>query len=335
MLVKHTKYEINGLNIEWGKPLNEVAPLLEKFEKFQPYEGWANIRCRCFHIFGLAATECEIRAPFADRPVLQVQYELSPLKPGFLQQLHSPFISQLKKTLGNPVEVQSLYRQNRLPQKYVSGAVVYSAKWLFKDIRISLSLYGGTRHKDSGETAAGIFIDWINEKEAAEPFQENAKKFETFIMANMSEITTIKKFNLLHDQRPFRVVHFELSDPYIAEKDPTLRAAQMALYKRELYQTPLPIQNMLKINEIAIYALPGLKMTFVSTKWDTVCLTSKDDHQVTYYEVLPARGPGGRKIEIKELLIDDSKESNTLLELKKEIESKVGLIVDFKESYDD
>jgi hypothetical protein len=46
-------YEIDGLKIEWGKPLNEVRVLLDKFEKFKPFGGWPNIRCKCPSAFGL------------------------------------------------------------------------------------------------------------------------------------------------------------------------------------------------------------------------------------------------------------------------------------------
>jgi len=50
---------------------------------------------------------------------------------------------------------------------------------------------------------------------------------------------------------------------------------------------------------------------------------------------LPARGSGGRELELKELLIEDSKESNTLLDLIKEIENITGLKAQTSERYDD
>jgi hypothetical protein len=133
-------FEIDGIAIEWGKPFNEVTALLEGLEKFKAYEGWANIRCKCASIFGVAAIECEVRAPLPDRPILQVQYELSPIKASTFERLHSPFLKQLKKAIGTPVKTESLYNQHRLPKKYISGAVVYSAKWIFEDKRISLSV---------------------------------------------------------------------------------------------------------------------------------------------------------------------------------------------------
>lgn len=328
-------YEIDGLAIEWGRPFNEVTTLLDGLEKFKPYEGWANIRCKCTNIFGLAATECEVRAPFSDKPILQVQYELSPIKAGTFEKLHSPFVKQLKKALGTPLKTESLYHQHRLPKKYISSVVVYTATWMFEDIRVSLSVYGGTREKDSGAAAAGLFIDWINEKEAAKPFRENAKKFEDFLTLKITESTHLQKFKLLRNQRPFRIVHFELNDPYVAEKDPEFRASQLALYNRELYQTPEPIASRLEISEIALYTFPESNQTFVSNKWDTVCLEPKDENQIIYYEVLPARGPGGKELKIKELLVDDSKESNSLIELRKDIENKTGLKIEQRESYDE
>src|SRR5205809_559532 len=126
-------YEIDGLCIEWGRPYSEVTTLLERFEKFKSYEGWENIRCKCTSIFGLAATECEVRAPFFNRPILQVQYELSPVKAGAFEKLHSPFVKQLKGALGTPVKTESLYHQHSLPKKYISSVIVYSVTWMFED----------------------------------------------------------------------------------------------------------------------------------------------------------------------------------------------------------
>jgi hypothetical protein len=150
----------------------------------------------------------------------------------------------------------------------------------------------------------------------------------------LAESTPFRKFKLLRNQHPFSVVHFDLNDPYIAEKDPKLRASQLALYNRELYQTPAFIASQLEVNEVACYTLADANQTFVSTKWDTVYLEQKDEHQVVYYEVLPARGSGGKELRVKELLIDDSKESDSLIELRNDIENRIGFKIEEREIYD-
>jgi hypothetical protein len=335
MNINPKQYEIDGLKIEWGKNFSEVSTLLERFQKFKSYEGWSNIRCKCKNIFGLEATEMEVRAPFVDRPVLQVHYELSPMEPGFFQKIHSPFVKQLEKILGKSVEKKSIERHPGLKKEYMWSAVVYSVTWLFGDIRISLSVYGGTRNNESGPAAAGIFIDWIDEKEAAKPFREEMKKIEDTLAKNIEAGVSLKKYSLEQKQRPFRVVHFELRDPYIAEKDSELRASQMALYKRELIQTPKRIQSSLQSNEIALYMSPNTTNIFVSNKWDTIYLDSKDENAIIYCEVLPGRGPGGVELKLKELLLEDSKESKPLLNLVQEIETITGLKAQSTKRYDD
>jgi hypothetical protein len=328
-------YEIDGLKIEWGKPLNEVRPMLEKFERFKPYGGWPNIRCKSSSIFGLLTTESEIRAPFEDRPVLQVQYEMAPIKPGLFEKLHSPYLKQLEKVLGKPFKTENLYSQPHLKKEYLSSAVVFSAKWLYSDIRISLSVYGGTRSNDSGPCAAGIFIDWTDEVKAAKPFRDKTESFEKIMSEHVNNDILIKKFKLKFKQRPFRVVHYELNDPYIAEKDNVLRASQMALYKQQLYQTPKQIQTQLEENEIGLYKIQALNKTFISNKWDTIFLTPNDEKKLIYYEILPARGSGGRELDLKEIRFEDSKDSSTLLDLVHTIESETGLKVEKSERYDD
>ena len=332
----NTKYfEIDGLKIEWGKPLSEVRPMLDNMEQFEPHGGWPNVRCKCSSIFGLSATEFEIRAPFEDRPVLQVKYEIAPIKPGFLENLHSPFLKQLEKVLGKPFKSEKYYNQPHLNKEYLSSAVVFSAKWLFDDIKISLSVYGGTRSNQSGLCAAGIFIDWIDEIKISKPFRERAEAFENELSALLSYNIIIKKFKLQNKQRPFRVANYELTDPYIAEKDNNLRASQLSLYKRELYQTPSIVSSKLDADEIGYYKVEESDRIFVSNKWDTVFITPNQKNEITFWEILPARGSGRKELDLKELRIEDAKSSLTLLDLIAQIEGDINQKIERRETYDD
>lgn len=328
-------YEIDGLKIEWGKPLNEVRPMLEDVEKFKPYGGWPNIRGKCSGVFGLPATQFEVRAPLEDRPVLQVQYEVAPIKSGFLEKLHSPYFKQLVNVLGKPIKSENLYSQPHLKKEYLSSAVVFSAKWIFNDIRISLSVYGGTRSNDSGLCASGIFIDWTDEIKASKPYRERTEIFEKTMSEHISNDIVIKKFKLQNQQGPFRVVHYELNDPYIAEKDSNLRASQMSLYKRELYQTPAIISSKLQDDEIGYYKIVDFDRIFISNKWDTIFLTPNQRNEMTYWEILPARGSGGKQLDLKELKIYDTKNSLTLLDLVGQIEADIKQRMERRETFDD
>jgi hypothetical protein len=122
------QYDVNGQFIEWGKPFNEVARLLQKQNKFRPYGGKPNIRCNGSEIFGLKTTEVNVRAPLEDKPVMQVVYELSPISPGFFGKLHTPFLKQLERILGKPYKEESRYNPSGYSKEYISGAVVFSAK---------------------------------------------------------------------------------------------------------------------------------------------------------------------------------------------------------------
>lgn len=337
MKINTAEYDINGLKIDWGKPLNEVRSILSAFEKFQPYGGWSNIRCKCTEIFGLPTTEAEVRAPFESQPVLQVIYSIAPIDHIFFEKLHSPYLKQLEKVLGKAVKSESKYNQRGVKKEYLYSVVVFSATWLFDDIRISLSVFGATRDKESGPCAAGIYVDWINEIKAASPFREKTEQFENTLSAYIKDNIIVDKFKLANKQNPFRIVHYELEDPYIAEKDHQLRASQMALYKRELFQTPKIIRNKLYEDEIGLYWIPELNKLFISNKWDTIYISATEDEhkRLVFLEVLPARGGGRRELILKDLKIYDTKTSDTLIHLVQKIEIETGLNISKEEAYDD
>lgn len=328
-------FEIDEVKIEWGKPLHEVRPMLEHFEKYKPFDGWANVRGKCSSIFGLPTTEFEVRAPFEDRPVLQVHFEIAPIKTEIFKKLHAPYMKQLEQTLGKPFKSESLYIQADLKNEYSSSTVVFTAKWLFSDIRISLSVYGATRNKDSGPSAAGIFIDWIDEIKASKPFRDKSENFEITISEHITADIVLMKFKLQHKQSPFSVIHYELDDPYIAEKDDKLRTSQISLYKRDMYLTPSLISSKLQDDEIGYYKVYDLDKIFISNKWDTIYLNTKCKNEMTYWEILPSRGPGVRELDLKELKIEDTNNSDKILELVKQIETDLGQKIERKEIYNE
>ena len=333
---KDTSYfEIDHLKIEWGKPLNEVRSLLEDVEQFAPYGGWPNIRCRCSSVYGLAAKECEIRAPFEDRPTLQVHYEIAPIPTVFFEKMNTPFLKQMEKALGKPYKTENLYTQPDLRKENLPGIVVFSAKWLIDGIRVSLSVYGAVRNNDSGPAAAGIFIDYLDEVEISKPFRKRTEAFENRLAKLITKDIDIKTFKLQHAQKPFRIADHNLEDPHLAEKDMELRAAQLALYRRELYQTPAAISSKLKANEIGYYEVAELDKIFISNKWDTTFLKPGQYSELTFWDILPARGPGRRELDLKELNIEDAKGSLILLDLVAQIEKDTGQKIEMRIAYDD
>lgn len=335
MNIDNSYFEIDNLKIKWGKPLNEVRKMLEEVDQFESYGGWPNIRCRCSSIYGLASEECEIRAPFEDRPALQVHYEIAPITPGHLEKMHTPVLKQLEKALGKPYKTEDLYGQPYLKKENRPGTVVFSAKWLCEDLRISLSVYGGIRDNESGQAAAGIFIDWIDEVKISKPFRKKMEAFEARLTKLVNSNISIKTFKLQHTQRPFRVADHNLADPYIAEKDNEIRVSQLALYRRALYQTPAAISSKLQANEIGYYKVAELNKIFVSNKWDTTFLIPDQHNELTFWDILPARGPGRKELDLKELNIEDASSSLILFDLMAQIEKDTRQKIEIREAYDD
>ncbi|SOD15113.1 hypothetical protein [Pedobacter xixiisoli] len=328
-------YHINGLDIEWGKPLNEVRPLLKDMEELKPYGGWPNRRGKCSSIFGLGATEFELRAPLEDRPVMQVIYQLAPLASATAGQLHLPYLEQLVKVLGKPFKTEDLYSQVDFNKGYAAGSVVFSAKWEFAGIRISLSVYGGTRYDEDRESAAGIFINWIDEVKAAQPFREQALLFEKTMAAQLDSTVVVQKFKLAIPQRAYRMLDYELKDPYLAEKNQELREAQLALYKKELYPSPAMISSQLQADEIGYYPMPDGRKILVCNQWDAVLLDLDQANEMTYWDILPARGSGFRELLLKELRVEDSRSSLVLLDLMEQIETDTKQQIQKEQALDD
>ncbi len=327
-------FDIEGEHIIWGLPFKDVAKTLNKFSQYPPYQGWSNLRCKCSEIYGLKTNEAEVRAPFEDRPIMQVIYQLASLGENSWGKLHTPYVRQLKEVFGSPTKTDSNYDQRHIKREYISGAVVYSAKWLIDDIRVSLSVYGGIRHEDSGDCAAGLFIDWINEKKAAEPFRIKNRLLEEQLLAYLTASSNIEKFTLDYPQRKFYVTHIDIGDPDVSG-DRELRASQMALYQNELLQTPSVLQRKLKDNEIAIKFDEDSKRMIIANKCDATILNYDQEEKVSFINVLPARGPGKFVLQVKDLSINDSRKSDVLINLVLHIESKMGIKILRREGYDD
>ncbi|MDE3235499.1 MAG: hypothetical protein KGO81_06050 [Bacteroidota bacterium] len=329
-------FNIEDEHIKWGTLLKDAKDILRKFSQYPQYENRGEVCCKCTEIFGLKSTVANLSAPLEERPVMQVSYELVPSRETRWGKLHLFYVDQLIKTLGQPTKTESLYNDcyGNLNKEYISGSVVYSANWLIGDIRISLSVYGGIRHEKTGDAAAGLFIDWINEKKAAEPFRYRNIILEQELYAYLGNSSAINKYVLAENQRKFYVTHIGIGDPDVTN-DESLRVAQMALYRKELLQTPNFLRHSLKENEIVIKFLTEERLMIIANKWDATILRYSQNETVNFLDVLPARGPGEYFLQVKDLSIIDSRKNDTLLNLVTHIESITGLKVNRETGYDD
>jgi hypothetical protein len=76
-MISLASYPLNGLALPWGLTLAEATARLKAQPQLPPFGGWPNLRVACRSVFGLAATEANLRAPALHKPVLQVSYELA------------------------------------------------------------------------------------------------------------------------------------------------------------------------------------------------------------------------------------------------------------------
>lgn len=327
-------YEVHGIHLNWGHPFAEVIPQVAHILKLKSYpEGWANVRLRGSDIFDLKCAQMEIRAPFEDRQVMQVIYELAPITVVNEQGLHSRFIDRLETHFGSPIKSESFYNKQDWRSGLSQSSVVHSATWEFGKVRYSLSVYGGTRTNDGGECAAGLYVNYIDEKTAAAPLKQKmeafAKQVDGFIGG-----TQIHKFKLQNKQHKFFVSHYGNKITDEAKHDYDLRFAQMCLYRQNAMPTPKTIADGLDEDQTAVYRIAELQKTFVSTKWDTTFIADFDTVKPIFFEVHPARGPGGRELEINKLLLSDLG-GNSLLDMAQWIERLSGVKTTMLERADD
>lgn len=333
--ITENTYSVNGIDIEWGKTLEEVGSILQAVEKFKPREGfygWPYIKFRCSEIFELDTNECDISAPYKDRPILRVTYQLKPIVPGFFESLHTPYMKHLKRVLGEPDKVFKDYKRTSL-WKPKSGAVVYSADWKIGAVEISISVYGGTRKEESGPSAAGLFIYW-DPKIAAKPFLNIKEKEEAFLQQSIPDNTELHIFSLKERQYNYPR-YYDPDDHKKIKAEKELWTAEMALYTRTLLYTPEQIRKRLSVNDVGLYFVPKLDIWLISTHYLTVRLDNIKNGDIQYINLLRGRGPGGKHLKVRELTIEDTTEGTELFKLINKLESELNITVSRAEYYDD
>jgi hypothetical protein len=315
--LKH--YEIDGLKIEWVKTLNEVRPMLEQFVKLAPDSFQPKLRCRCSIAFGLHVIEIKIGASFEDKPVSYVRYELSPIKTDSFATLHVPYLECLEKNFGKPIYFKHYHKQPPFGKKYLSNVNVFDATWKIGNSFITLCVYATPRTSDSGLSGANILIERKDEVKLnqvvvknPEPPRKRNENLEKIISEQVKNGISLKKFTIRYKQR----------------------SSESTLNKAMMFQTPDEIQAQLKENEIGLYRIESLNLTFISDKWDTIFLSPNDEKKLVFYDTLPAKGPGSYYLKLGDMDFGTSRDSAVLLDLVQAIEAETGMKVS-REQYRD
>ncbi len=328
-------FPINSQSFTWGIPFSAIKDQLASQPQLNPYPtGWANLRMRGNMQFGLQVSEIDIRAPFPERPVLQVHYHLAPLPPASEGEWHSAYVKILETHFGPAKKKDYYYNSNIYKGAISSAGVVFTCNWDTRDVHIGISVFGGTRKTEFGDHAATLYIQWKDEVSAAKSLVHESEQFVSKVL-ELSQSSGLHKFSLAHAQFPFFDFNNKKTDPRAPEYQHELRCARIALYKRNNFATPDQIANALAENEIALFHVAELHSTFIANKWDMTFVKDKEEAPPQFSEILPARGSGGRELDIKGWVARDTRESNKLLDAVQWIERLSGVKASMLQYYDD
>ncbi|MDJ0367258.1 hypothetical protein QMK33_19085 [Hymenobacter sp. H14-R3] len=316
------------LALTWGLTLEATEAALPAAKRLPTYGGWPTLRCRCPSAYGLATTECSLRAPGRRKPVLQASYELAP-PPHHGSYVIDPayWLVPLTHLLGPPGKAGSSAGPS------TSSNVVHWATWQRPTVRVSLSVFGGLREDDGAVSAAGLYLDWQDERTAAQPSLAAALAQSAALAARVGAASKLLLFATAQPQGPY--FHPDLSQPapYTATPGLLLRQAQRALYGEDLLDTPAAISARLTDHGVALWPVPGGAQWAVSTRWDTVLLTPAGP-PTDLLTLRPARGTGGVLLHVGDLQLPDAYGSSALATLATAIEKHVGAAVSRREDSD-
>ena len=322
---------IENYKFAWRDKLSAFEENLSWVVPDDYHGGWHSMQFSCKEVLGIPAISGNARSPALDRPVMQVIFELP--DPGLpsIDKCIAYWIETLSNKLGKPLSVPD-HVPNRNDGPY--GNVIYYVKWLTGDTRVTLSVYGSGRSTKEGMSIAGLFIDWKNEIKAAEPYQNDFVKSLKVFNAAVDNLDNIKVINLGIKQIPYYMADYENQPHDKALKDNALRIAQKCLYSRDLLETPESIKSRLNENSVAIWQSKNSQFWGVSTYSDSVIFGNQEDAKIEFFNMLPAKGPGGMDLNLGDLKLSDKANSTKLKQLVKELENVTGKKVVCHQGYD-
>ena len=334
-------YSINGVEIKWHKTFGEVNEALlqmERFDMSKIFSSWELRKFKCPEIFGMPTNECTINAPYNDRPVLWVDYQLKPMQLAPSDELHSPYIRHLLSILGEPHKVFKDYKRAEELKAYRWGAVVYYAEWKVEKITLRLTVYGDIRKQDSGLAAAELSAK-LDELVAAEPYLEEKYGREQKLKAIAEDANMVTIFKL--DQRQYGYPRYREPQSFLSKllgrstANSALYDAKMALYKKSLFHTPKALSKKLQVSDVALYYSTLATSWLISTKFLTVTLNDIDQTEYLYTNLLKGRGPGRQELKIEELIIEDAPASKSLFRIIDKLEKELETTIKRVEYYDE
>ena len=272
MIEPEQGFGIDGLAHRWGTLPGDIAGV----GRLPSAAGYIHRDLRCGSIFGFTAAGATVSAPAADRPVMNISYELA--APRWFRARQDQWLDSLRARFGAPT---SDGRRDVSAYRVPSSAVACWARWQRPTIDISLSIYGGNRSVKFGRSAGLVALAWTDTIAAASPF---LPAWRTACEALASAARSVQEFHRFDTPQPLQPASGSPADGV------ELLAAQRALHRRTILATPQQIRERLDRQAFALWhsAIDG-RWAF-SSIWDTVLLGAM---RVAWSEIRPAKG-GGR-----------------------------------------
>ncbi|MFT5193025.1 MAG: hypothetical protein ACI9EW_000169 [Cellvibrionaceae bacterium] len=321
---------IAGYPISWGTTLLELKALLagEHLIQSNIHHQYPVLHIECKIAYGFGAIEFEADAPEYDLPVQRVRYKLTPPFEHYAQPQPDFWLPKMTGTLGKPAEE---YKNPYVNLAMPSSSVVYNYKWNVEDVEIAISIWGGVRQEVTGLSAAGLYINWTNVIKAAEPTIDKNLAMEKKLEQYAADVTALHIFKLNNQQEPyFRKLDTSFKPP----ADEKVRRAQRTLHRSNLMDTPSKIKEYLADNEIAIWQIEEGARFVVSNMWDSVVIDPHTHQQVSWDNLLPAKGGGYMSFTLSHLTLHDKSSSKKLTAVVEKIQELLLQPIKCHESYD-
>ncbi len=305
-------FPIAELILPWGSTLLDVAAHTTGRE-WHRVEGEPSLRGACRSVFGVAATECYLRAPAQNKPILRVHYQLAPTPPhlsGAATLAH--WLAPLNALLGPPDAPAASTEQLR-PER---GALLFRATWPQRWQHVSMLVYRAIQPETGGPTAT-LALEWQDVLTAAQPYLMAHQAQETLLNAAANRPLAPQLFELKEAQLrqgPHPTVDLTASEILF-------RQAQWALHHNGMYQTPHVLGRQLGERQAALWPTDAPGPWALSTKWSTVLLPTRGPGpRISLVVTHPGKGPGFRSLQVGELVLYDAYQSSVLTQLAAALE---------------
>ncbi|WP_434150058.1 hypothetical protein ACR2R6_00820 [Methylocaldum gracile subsp. desertum] len=279
MLNLQKGFGIGDQFVPWGATLEEACRQLG----IQPGHGChraEEVRLLCASAYGFAAVNVHLEAPATDRPVTSVDFELAPAGTGTPEP--EIWAAPLSERLGPPDQVS----RSEIPS-YADPAdcVPFYARWVRPETSVGLSIYGGLRKVDGGQSAGTLWLSW-NEQLAAQPYIEEWRAPVARLTAMAERPSQLRTFVLDWPQNAYWLTGDATPQALAA------RQARISLYQPTLLDTPANIAAKLNPHSFALWSSESNGIWCASTLRDSVMFELGQPVQATWVDLQPAKGPG-------------------------------------------